>query len=113
MQRRGRGRSRGTIEEQLCATTRTRSRPPDNASAKRDVLADQLRTQRHSFDAQPHDRAGLEAIIRAYLPNTATSTPTAARQPRCSTTEHDRAAKGPEVERLLPARRPIARSARL
>src|SRR5213592_221349 len=31
------------------------------------VLADQLRTQRHSFDAQPHDRAGLEAIIRAYL----------------------------------------------
>jgi TetR/AcrR family transcriptional repressor of nem operon len=31
------------------------------------VLADQLRTQRHSFDAQPSDRAGLEAIIRAYL----------------------------------------------
>lgn len=31
------------------------------------VLADQLRAQRHSFDAQPHDRAGLEAIIRAYL----------------------------------------------
>ena len=31
------------------------------------VLADQLRTQRHSFDAQPADRAGLEAIIRAYL----------------------------------------------
>ena len=31
------------------------------------VLADQLRSQRHSFDAQPSDRAGLEAIIRAYL----------------------------------------------
>src|SRR5215216_3836762 len=31
------------------------------------VLADQLRTQRHRFDAQPPDRAGLEAIIRAYL----------------------------------------------
>ena len=31
------------------------------------VLADQLRAQRHSFDAQPPDRAGLEAFIRAYL----------------------------------------------
>ena len=31
------------------------------------VLADQLRAQRHSFDAQPSDRAGLEAFIRAYL----------------------------------------------
>ena len=31
------------------------------------VLADQLRMQRQSFDAQPADRAGLEAIIRAYL----------------------------------------------
>src|SRR5215211_7448534 len=31
------------------------------------VLTDQLRTQRHRFDAQPRDRAGLEAIIRAYL----------------------------------------------
>jgi TetR/AcrR family transcriptional repressor of nem operon len=31
------------------------------------VLADQLRTQRQSFDAQPSGRAGLEAIIRAYL----------------------------------------------
>src|SRR5215211_4528885 len=31
------------------------------------VLAEQLRTQRHSFDAQPSDRAGLEAIIRSYL----------------------------------------------
>jgi TetR/AcrR family transcriptional repressor of nem operon len=31
------------------------------------VLADQLRAQRHSFDAAPPDRAGLEAFIRAYL----------------------------------------------
>jgi TetR/AcrR family transcriptional repressor of nem operon len=31
------------------------------------VLADQLRAQRHSFDAQPSDRGGLEAIVRAYL----------------------------------------------
>ena len=31
------------------------------------VLADQLRTQRQSFDAQPSDRAGLEAFIRSYL----------------------------------------------
>jgi len=31
------------------------------------VLADQLRTQRHRFDAEPSDRAGLEAIIREYL----------------------------------------------
>ncbi len=31
------------------------------------VLADQLRTQRHSFDAQPSERAGLEAFIRSYL----------------------------------------------
>ena len=31
------------------------------------VLADQLRAQRHNFDAQPPDRAGLEAFIRAYL----------------------------------------------
>jgi TetR/AcrR family transcriptional repressor of nem operon len=31
------------------------------------VLADQLRTQRHSFDAQLSDGAGLDAIIRAYL----------------------------------------------
>ena len=31
------------------------------------VLADQLRAQRQDFDAQPSDRAGLEAIIRAYL----------------------------------------------
>src|SRR3954467_7104992 len=31
------------------------------------VLADQLRAQRHSFDAQPRGRAGLEAIVRSYL----------------------------------------------
>jgi TetR/AcrR family transcriptional regulator, transcriptional repressor for nem operon len=31
------------------------------------VLADQLRAQRQSFDVQPSGRAGLEAIIRAYL----------------------------------------------
>src|SRR3954467_12684073 len=31
------------------------------------VLADQLRAQRESFDAQPSDRAGLEAFIRSYL----------------------------------------------
>src|SRR5919199_3368888 len=31
------------------------------------VLADQLRIQRQTFDAQPSDRAGLEAFIRAYL----------------------------------------------
>jgi TetR/AcrR family transcriptional repressor of nem operon len=31
------------------------------------VLADQLRTQRQSFAAQPPDRAGLEAFMRAYL----------------------------------------------
>jgi TetR/AcrR family transcriptional regulator, transcriptional repressor for nem operon len=31
------------------------------------VLVDQLRAQRHSFEAQPSDRAGLEVIIRSYL----------------------------------------------
>jgi TetR/AcrR family transcriptional regulator, transcriptional repressor for nem operon len=31
------------------------------------VLVDQLRAQRQSFDAQPSDRAGLEAFIRSYL----------------------------------------------
>jgi TetR/AcrR family transcriptional regulator, transcriptional repressor for nem operon len=31
------------------------------------VLAEQLRAQRQSFDAQPSDRAGLEAFVRAYL----------------------------------------------
>ena len=31
------------------------------------VLTDQLRAQRRSFDAQPSDRAGLEAFVRSYL----------------------------------------------
>src|SRR5215207_10934082 len=31
------------------------------------VLADQLRAQRHSLDAQPSARAGLDAFIRSYL----------------------------------------------
>jgi AcrR family transcriptional regulator len=31
------------------------------------VLADQLRAQRKSFDEQPSDRAGLEAFVRSYL----------------------------------------------
>src|SRR6266511_2336062 len=31
------------------------------------VLADQLRARRRSFDAHPSERAGLEAFIRAYL----------------------------------------------
>jgi TetR/AcrR family transcriptional regulator, transcriptional repressor for nem operon len=31
------------------------------------VLADQLRAQRHRFETQTSDRAGLEAIVRAYL----------------------------------------------
>jgi TetR/AcrR family transcriptional regulator, transcriptional repressor for nem operon len=31
------------------------------------VLADQLRAQRQSIDAQPSDRQGLEAFIRSYL----------------------------------------------
>jgi TetR/AcrR family transcriptional repressor of nem operon len=31
------------------------------------VLADQLRTQRQSFDAQATDGAGLEAFVRSYL----------------------------------------------
>ena len=31
------------------------------------VLADQLRAQRHNFHAQTPDRAGLEAFIRSYL----------------------------------------------
>ena len=31
------------------------------------VLADQLRAQRHSVDAQPPDREGLEAFVRSYL----------------------------------------------
>src|SRR3954463_9840294 len=32
------------------------------------VLADQLRAQRQSFDAQPSDPAGPQAVIRSYLP---------------------------------------------
>jgi TetR/AcrR family transcriptional regulator, transcriptional repressor for nem operon len=31
------------------------------------VLADQLRAQRQSFDAHPPDRGGIEAFIRSYL----------------------------------------------
>src|SRR3954462_605242 len=31
------------------------------------VLAEQLRAQRQSFDDDPSDRAGLEAFIRSYL----------------------------------------------
>jgi TetR/AcrR family transcriptional repressor of nem operon len=31
------------------------------------VLSDQLQAQRESFEAQPADRAGLEAFIRSYL----------------------------------------------
>src|SRR4051812_3140768 len=31
------------------------------------VLAEQLRAQRESFDDQPSDRAGLEAFVRSYL----------------------------------------------
>jgi TetR/AcrR family transcriptional repressor of nem operon len=31
------------------------------------VLADQLRAQRQSFDDQPSDQAGLEAFVRSYL----------------------------------------------
>jgi TetR/AcrR family transcriptional repressor of nem operon len=31
------------------------------------VLADQLRAQRHSLDAEPSARAGLDAFIRSYL----------------------------------------------
>jgi AcrR family transcriptional regulator len=31
------------------------------------VLADQLRAQRQSLDAEPSDRAGLDAFVRSYL----------------------------------------------
>jgi TetR/AcrR family transcriptional regulator, transcriptional repressor for nem operon len=31
------------------------------------VLAEQLRAQRRSLDAEPSDRAGLEAFVRSYL----------------------------------------------
>jgi TetR/AcrR family transcriptional regulator, transcriptional repressor for nem operon len=50
-----------------CATARATSRPPDNHDLVANVLADQLRAQRRSFDAEPPDRAGLEAFIRSYL----------------------------------------------
>jgi TetR/AcrR family transcriptional repressor of nem operon len=50
------------------------------------VLADQLRAQRQSFDAQPPDQEGLEAFIRSYLsPQHRDQSPTAARRLRCST----------------------------
>src|SRR5437763_16940485 len=50
------------------------------------VLADQLRNQRASFDAEPSDLAGLATFILAYLsPNTATTAARAARRPPCST----------------------------
>ena len=50
------------------------------------VLADQLRTQRQSFDAQP--RIGRDSKRSSALTcprSTATNTPTAARRLRCST----------------------------
>jgi TetR/AcrR family transcriptional regulator, transcriptional repressor for nem operon len=58
------------------------------------VLADQLRAQRHSFDAHAPDRAGLEAFIRAYL----------------STQHRDQCADGCPSAALLDeiARRPAA-----
>src|SRR3954469_10973352 len=58
------------------------------------VLADQLRAQRHSIDAQPSNRAGLEAFLRDYLPQ----------QPR------DQSADGCPSAALLDeiARRPAA-----
>src|SRR5690242_19000593 len=58
------------------------------------VLADQLRAQRHDFEAQPADRAGLEAFIRAYL----------------SPAHRDRSADGCPSAALLDevARRPAA-----
>ena len=40
---------------------------PSKEDLVADVLVDQLRAQRESFDAQSPDRAGLEAFIRAYL----------------------------------------------
>src|SRR5881392_3182986 len=50
------------------------------------VLADQLRAQRQSFDDQPSERAGLEAFVRSYLSrNTATNSRTAAPRRLCST----------------------------
>src|SRR5437763_10746584 len=49
------------------------------------VLADQLRAQRESFDAQLAERAGLEAFIRSYLSPRHRDRPPAARRPPCST----------------------------
>ena len=50
------------------------------------VLADQLRAQRHSFDAQPRiGRDSKRSSAPTCLPSTATSAPTAAHRPRCST----------------------------
>ena len=50
------------------------------------VLADQLRAQRQSFDAQPPDRGDSKRSSAPTCPrSTATSTPTAARRLRCST----------------------------
>jgi TetR/AcrR family transcriptional repressor of nem operon len=50
------------------------------------VLAEQLRAQRYSVDAAAPDRAGLERSSAPTCPrSTATSVPTAARRPRCST----------------------------
>ena len=49
------------------------------------VLADQLRAQRHASTPSPRPR-GLEAFIRAYLsPQHRDQAPTAAHPPRCST----------------------------
>ena len=50
------------------------------------VLADQLRTQRHSFDAQPPIGRDSKRSSAPTCPrSTATSAPTAARRLRCST----------------------------
>ena len=40
---------------------------PSKEDLVANVLADQLRAQRESVDAQPSNRAGLEAFIRDYL----------------------------------------------
>ena len=58
------------------------------------VLADQLRAQRQNLDAQPANRAGLEAFIRSYL----------------SPQHRDQAADGCPSAALLDeiARRPVA-----
>src|SRR5215207_8302684 len=58
------------------------------------VLADQLHAQRQSLDAEPSDRAGLEAFVRAYL----------------SPQHRDQCAEGCPSAALLDeiARRPVA-----